>query len=106
METRDILRQIVDRVRRVADPQRIVLFGSQARSEARENSDFDILVVWSSQAPRFQRSAPIYAALADLPIEVEVVVYTPTEIEEWSKVPQAFVTTAIREGRVLYERES
>ena len=106
MDTRDILRQIVDRVRRVADPQRIVLFGSQARSEARENSDFDILVVWSSQAPRFQRSAPIYAALADLPIEVEVVVYTPTEIEEWSKVPQAFVTTAIREGRVLYERES
>ena len=106
MDTRDILRQIVDRVRRVADPQRIVLFGSQARSEARENSDFDILVVRSSRAPRFQRSAPIYAALADLPVEVEVVVYTPTEIEEWSKVPQAFVTTAIREGRVLYERES
>ena len=106
METRDILRQIVDRVRRVADPQRIVLFGSQARSEARENSDFDILVVRSSRAPRFQRSAPIYAALADLPVEVEVVVYTPSEIEDWSKVPQAFVTTAIREGRVLYERES
>ena len=106
MDTRDILRQIVDRVRRVADPQRIVLFGSQARSETRENSDFDILVVRSSRAPRFQRSAPIYAALADLPVEVEVVVYTPTEIEEWSKVPQAFVTTAIREGRVLYERES
>ena len=106
METRDILRQIVDRVRRVADPQRIVLFGSQARSEARENSDFDILVVQPSQAPRFERSAPIYAALADLPVEVEVVVYTPREVEDWSGVPQAFVTTAIREGRVLYERES
>ena len=106
METRDILRQIVDRVRKVADPQRIVLFGSQARSEARENSDFDILVVQPSQAPRFERSAPIYAALADLPVEVEVVVYTPREIEDWSGVPQAFVTTAIREGKLLYERKS
>lgn len=105
METHEILRQIVDRVRKAADPQRIVLFGSQARSEARENSDFDILVVRPSQAPRFERSAPIYAALADLPVEVEVVVYTPTEIEDWSEVPQAFVTTAIREGKVLYERE-
>lgn len=32
-----------------------------------------------------------------------MVVYTPSEVEEWREVPQAFVTTAIREGRVLYE---
>ena len=47
----------------------------------------------------------MYVALADLPVEVDVVVYTPSEIREWSAVPQAFVTTAMREGRVLYERE-
>jgi hypothetical protein len=35
---------------------------------------------------------------------VDVVVYTPEEVEEWRSVPEAFVTTAIREGKVLYER--
>jgi hypothetical protein len=43
-------------------------------------------------------------ALADLPVEVEVMVYTPEEVEEWSEVPQAFVTTALREGATIYER--
>jgi len=37
---------------------------------------------------------------------VDVMVYTPEEVTEWSAVPQAFITTAVREGKVLYERES
>ena len=36
--------------------------------------------------------------------EVEVMVYTPEEVDEWSQVPQAFVTTAVREGTTIYER--
>jgi len=31
-----------------------------------------------------------------------VVVYTPAEVAEWVNVPNAFVTTALREGRTLY----
>jgi uncharacterized protein len=31
--------------------------------------------------------------------------YTPEEVSEWSAVPQAFITTAIREGKVVYERK-
>jgi hypothetical protein len=33
-----------------------------------------------------------------------VMVYTPEEVEEWTLVPQAFVTTAVREGATIYER--
>jgi predicted nucleotidyltransferase len=101
----ETLQQIVDGILSVTTPDRIVLFGSQARREGRAGSDFDILVVQESTQPRFQRAVPMYVALADLPVEVDVVVYTPSEIREWSAVPQAFVTTAMREGRVLYERE-
>jgi predicted nucleotidyltransferase len=96
----DIVRRIVD----TAQPEKVILFGSQARGDARPDSDFDVLVIKQSDAPRYRRSAPLYAALADLPVEVEVLVYTPEEVEEWSGVPQAFVTTAVREGITIYER--
>jgi hypothetical protein len=33
----------------------------------------------------------------------DIVVWTPGEVEEWRSVPNAFITTAVREGRVLYE---
>jgi hypothetical protein len=50
-----------------------------------------------------RRAVPLYEALADLPVEVELMVFTPAEVQEWSAVPEAFVTTAIREGKPLYE---
>ena len=102
-------RTLDDIVRRVVDtehPERIILFGSRGRNTARPGSDYDLLVVKESKEPRYRRSARLYTRLADVPAEVDILVYTPDEITEWSAVPQAFVTTAVREGKVLYERQS
>jgi len=100
----DLIHAIVRRIVDTAKPDRVILFGSRARGEARPNSDFDVLVIKHSDEPRYRRSIPLYVAVADLPVEVEVMVYTPEEVEEWKEVPQAFVTTAVREGLTIYER--
>ena len=98
-----ILSEIVQRIRRATAPRKVVLFGSRARGQAQAYSDYDVLVVKDSTEPRYSRSAALYTLLADLPVEVEVVVYTPEEVEEWRRVPGAFVTTALRDGVALYE---
>jgi predicted nucleotidyltransferase len=100
----NLIREIVRRIVNTAQPEKVILFGSRARGDARPNSDYDLLVIQRSDEPRYRRSVPLYVALADLPVEVEVVVYTPQEVEEWRAVPQAFVTTAVREGTTIYER--
>ena len=99
-----ILAEIVARIRSAVQPERVVLFGSRARGTGRPESDFDLLVIKESELPRYKRSGPLYTALADLPVEVEVMVYTPEEVRDWSQVRQAFITTALREGKVLYEK--
>ncbi len=99
--TEDIVRRIVE----TAQPEKIILFGSRARGDARPDSDFDVLVIKESSEPSYRRDAPLYVALADLPVEVDVLVYTPEEVAEWAQVPQAFVTTATREGKIVYERK-
>lgn len=100
----DMIRSIVRRIVDTVQPEKVILFGSQARGDARPGSDFDVLVIKESDEPRYRRSVPLYVALADLPVEVEVLVYTPEEVSERSAVPQAFVTTAVREGKTIYER--
>ncbi len=104
--TEELLREIVRRIRGAGDPLKIVLFGSQARGEAHPHSDVDLLVVEESDLPRWERSPKYYGATSDLfPMrDTDIVVWTPEEIEEWDAVANHFVTTAVREGRVLYER--
>jgi predicted nucleotidyltransferase len=97
----EIIRRIVETI----SPQKVILFGSQSRGDARPESDLDLLVIADSTQPRHCRSAPLYGALSDILVPMDILVYSPEEVKEWSEVRQAFVTTAIREGRVLYEKQ-
>lgn len=105
--TPELCKMIVQRIVAAVDPEKIVLFGSRARGTHRPHSDIDLLVVQKSDESPHQRAVTIHGALSHLPIEVdkEVVVYTPAEVEEWKGASLALVTTALREGKVLYERQ-
>jgi uncharacterized protein len=55
-----VLAEIVRRVLTVTDPDKIILFGSRARGEARPDSDYDILVIGPSDERQSRRTAPLY----------------------------------------------
>ena len=102
----ELLAEVVRRILAAGSPEKIILFGSRARGDERPESDLDILVIEESGEPRYRRASRCLRALAGLFPEKDVVVWTSDEIREWEQVPDAFVTTAIREGRVLYERQA
>jgi predicted nucleotidyltransferase len=102
--TDDLLAAMVRCIRAAGDPIKIVLFGSRARDDARPDSDIDILIIEESDLPRYKRAPHYLRALVGLFPSKDIVVWTPSEIEEWARVPNAFITTALREGKVLYER--
>jgi predicted nucleotidyltransferase len=97
---------IIERVLSAGQPDKIVLFGSRSRNTTHPQSDYDLLIVQPSDLPRSARAGAYYRALSDLPVEVDILVVTPEEIRDWERVPQAFITTALREGGTLYEKAS
>ena len=102
--TVETLEEVVRRIVTVGSPLRIVLFGSRATGRARPGSDLDLLIVEESDLPRYKRPAKYLRALVGVFPAKDVVVWTPREIEAWSGVPTAFITTVLREGKMLYAR--
>jgi len=103
----EILKEIIRRIVSVIDPEKIILFGSYAYGEPKKESDLDLLVIIKeSSLPRYKRSVPIYRTLAGILIPKDIIVYTEKEVEEWRNVPLAFITTIIRKGKVIYEKQN
>jgi len=95
--------EIVRRVVEVAHPDRIVLFGSHARGEARGGSDIDLLVVMPEVISRRQAVLQIREVLVPLGISVDVLVASGADYAKWSEAPSTTLYWAKREGEVLYE---
>ncbi|MGH9328449.1 MAG: nucleotidyltransferase domain-containing protein [Terriglobia bacterium] len=102
--TLDTLDEIVRRILAVGSPLKIVLFGSRARGESRPDSDLDLLIIQESDLPRYKRSSCYLRALVGVFPAKDVLVWTPQEVAEWAGVPNAFITTVLREGKTLYGR--
>ncbi len=96
------LREIVRRIVEVAQPEKIILFGSAARGELGPNSDVDVMVV-KSGVHRRKLAGDIYMNLYGVGQAVDVVVVTPEDIERYGKCPALVIEPALREGKVVYD---
>lgn len=84
-------------------PERIVLFGSQARGTADRHSDIDLLVIGPVKKERFKLMVEMSRALAGINYAFDVMVLTSREYERDKEIPGTLARYVSREGKVLYE---
>jgi predicted nucleotidyltransferase len=107
-DTRPIDEIIAEMTRRIVerfDLLQVILFGSHARGDAHADSDVDLLVVFPHVENSRTMAVAILDELSDLHVFKDVVVTTPDEIAAWGKLIGTVLEPALRQGRVLYERD-
>lgn len=71
------LKNLVQTLVKEVDPDRIILFGSRARGDAEEQSDYDICVLKTGVQHRRNLAKKIYRLLYDFDAPLDVIVETP-----------------------------
>ena len=95
---------MVNRVVKDFRPSQVILFGSHARGAATEWSDVDLLVILPNGSDKRDSAIEIRRALRDLPVCKDIVVATPEEVARRGHIVGTLLRSALREGKVLYER--
>lgn len=104
-KTNQIISSIVEKIRKDYNPEKIILFGSYAKGTSGYDSDIDILVIRDSTLRRDERDQEIRRSLREIKFPLDIFVYTPKEVDEYSRLNGSFISMVFKEGRVLYERK-
>ena len=104
MITEYIVKSMTEKIINSFSPEKIIIFGSWARNEATEDSDIDFLVITSYNGSKRDIQVAIRRELKGFGVSKDVIVATREEIEQKQDLPGYIYGTALREGKVVYER--
>ena len=97
---------IAEAVRILVDatnPIKVILFGSYARGDARNDSDLDLLVVERELVDKRAEMVRLRNLLRPLRIPVDIIVVSKDEFADWAHLNGTVLHWAAREGRVMHE---
>lgn len=87
-----------------SQPLKIILFGSQARHEAKEDSDIDLMVVVDDIKDREAETTRLYRTLWENKIYADVVLVSQEHFDYWKDTTNHICNEALRDGQVVYEK--
>jgi len=93
---------IVEKIRSVASPVSIVLFGSQVYGDPGDNSDLDIFVLEHEVKSKIDEVNKMIIALKDIPIAKDIVVASENEYAFYRKEAGSIYKTISEKGEVIF----
>lgn len=102
-EHEELLENVVARLVAAFQPYQICLFGSYAKGNAREGSDIDLFVIMDSDLSPAQRRAQVSEVSGISRVPIDILVYTPEEIQARLDKDDYFFMDILEHSKILYE---
>ena len=102
MPDQTTLDDAIGRIVEVAEPEKIILFGSAARGDADSDSDIDLVVI-KDGADALDLMARIYGRLRGVGAAVDAIVVSPEDVERYKDSHALIVKPAVQDGIVVYD---
>jgi len=102
MNQKEIVKEIVEKIKIQLHPTKIILFGSYAWGKPTEDSDIDLFIIMESNLRRDERSVQISDLFPHRLFPMDIIVYTPEEIELSLRRGNPFIKEILTRGKLLY----
>lgn len=98
------LEKAVKVIIKVAEPDKIILFGSRVKGYHKKDSDYDICVLKKDVKQRRKLTMQIYRSLYGVGVPVDIIVESPERFNELKDNPFMIYKEISNYGKVIYEK--
>ena len=103
MISAETINKIVRTLVEAARPTKVILFGSYARGDARDDSDIDLLIVEPNVVSKRDEMVRLRRLLRPFRGPVDVIFVSETEFNDWAHLVGTVLYWANTEGKLLHE---
>ena len=103
-QMKDPLEKAIKTIVKVAEPDKIILFGSHAKGDDKPESDYDLLVLKRGVKKQRSLTQKIYLSFKDVGAPIDVIVADLDKYEQLKMDPYMIYSEAARNGRMVYEK--
>lgn len=96
------LEKIVNKILEIIVPEKIILFGSRAKNEHNENSDYDILIVKSGLKNKREICKKLYRNMLGTNASVDIILEMPDILEEYKNSVGHIYKHILKDGKIIY----
>lgn len=100
---RKIIEEIVEKIKRTYNPEKIILFGSYAYGNPNKESDIDLLIIKDTDGRPIDRRIHVRRLVGlKEPVAFSPIVLLPSEVDYLCKIGDPFIKEILEKGKVLY----
>ncbi|MDP8238966.1 MAG: nucleotidyltransferase domain-containing protein [Candidatus Hatepunaea meridiana] len=96
------LQQIIDKIVAYVDPVKIYLFGSRVRGDSREDSDYDIAIIYDGELSKREVTLGIYDQFEEFNFSMDLFVLASQELEKYKRIANTLAREITENGKVVY----
>ncbi len=96
---------IITRIIELSEPERIILFGSQAQGTNNTNSDIDLLVLIEGVVNKRQMAQKLYKELMPFKVAIDLIIETPANYLKYKKEKSFIYYQIDKTGKTIYEKK-
>jgi len=85
------------------NPEKVILFGSQAKNSSDSYSDIDLIIIKNTRKLFLDRIKDVLGIIKPN-FAIDILVYTPGEFQKMVSEGNPFLEHVLKEGKVIYEK--
>jgi predicted nucleotidyltransferase len=95
--------KLISQIAHISRPEKIILFGSVVNEKHNVFSDIDLLIITDLAGKKEALRNEITHFAEEFSLRADILIHSPGEIEKITLDPNAFLSSVIRDGKIVYE---